>query len=83
MLDDVVAREDVMRRARELALFYAAKPPVAVQMIKRSVNRIAGALDRSIMDMDADQNLLNRDSRDFTEALRAYFEKDEPTYTGD
>jgi len=82
MLDEVVERDDLLRRARELADFYAAKPPVAVQMIKRSINRISGALDQSVMDMDADQNLLNRDSDDMAEAMRAYFAKDTGDFTG-
>ena len=82
MLDEIVARDALLDRARALAEFYAAKPPVAVQMIKRSVNRIAGALDRSLMDMDADQNLLTRDSDDLAEAMRAYFAQDTPRFRG-
>ena len=82
VLDELVERDELLDRAHTLAQFYAAKPPVAVQMIKRSVNRIAGALDRSLMDMDADQNLLNRDSDDFAEAMRAYFTKDTPEFGG-
>jgi len=82
MLDEIVARDELLDRARELAEFYAAKPPVAVQMIKRSINRIAGALDRELMDMDADQNLLTRDSDDLAEAMRAYFAKDTPRFRG-
>lgn len=82
MLDEVVAHEQLLERAGALAKFYAAKPPVAVQMIKRSINRVAGALDRSLMDMDADQNLLTRDSDDLAEAMRAYFAKDTPEFRG-
>ena len=83
MLDELVEDDALLPRARELAAFYAAKPPVAAQMIKRSINRIAGALDQSIMDMDADQNLLTRGSADMAEAMRAYFDGEDPNFIGD
>lgn len=83
ILDELVAPGKLLPRAREFATFYAHKPPVAAQMIKRSINRIAGALDRSIMDMDADQNLLTRGTADMTEAVRAYFAHEEPVFKGD
>ena len=41
-----------------LAERYAAQPPVAAQMIKQTLNQVVGALDASILHMDADQNLL-------------------------
>ena len=52
-----------------MAQHYAAKPPIAVQMIKRSVNAIEAALDRSLMHMDADQNLLTQSTDDRRVAL--------------
>jgi len=82
VLDEVVDDAKLLDRAREFAAFYAAKPPVAAQMIKRSINRIAGALDQSLMDMDADQNLLTRDSDDMAEAVRAYFAGDTAVFKG-
>ena len=83
VLDEVVAEDQLIPRAQEFAAFYAAKPPIAAQMIKRSINRIAGALDQSIMDMDADQNLLTRSTDDMAEAVRAYLAKEEPIFKGD
>ena len=82
ILDMLVADDAVLERALELARFYAAKPPVAAQMIKRSVNAIASALDQSIMHMDFDQNILNQDSEDAEAARTAYLEGREPTFTG-
>lgn len=82
-LDDLVPREQLLPRTQEFAEFYASKPPVAAQMIKRSINRISGALDQSIMDMDADQNLQTRESADSIEAIRAFLAKETPTFTGD
>ncbi len=83
ILDDLVDDDQLMARARELATFYAAKPPVPAQMIKRSINRIAGALDQSVMDMDADQNLLTRGTQDMAEAVRAYLAGETPVFKGD
>lgn len=81
-LDEVVPRAELDARARTWAEEYAALPPIAVQMIKRSINQVSGALDRAIMHMDADQWLLATTSQDFREAVAAFFEKRPPRYTG-
>ena len=62
---------------------YAALPPVAAQMIKRSINQYAGALDQAIMHADSDQWLLATQSDDFREAVTAFMEKRPPFFTGD
>jgi enoyl-CoA hydratase/carnithine racemase len=80
--DEVVPRAELDAGARRWADEYAALPPIAVQMIKRSVNHVAGAIDRAVMHMDADQWLLAAQSEDFREAVRAFFEKREPRFTG-
>jgi enoyl-CoA hydratase/carnithine racemase len=72
-----------MARASEFTDFYVKKPPIAAQIIKRSINRIASALDQSIMDMDAEQNILTRYTEDMAEAVRAYLAKEEPVFKGD
>ena len=56
--------------------------PIAVQMIKRSVNQVAGALDRAVMHMDADQWMLASQSEDFREAVTAFFDKRKPDFKG-
>ena len=82
ILDKLVADDQLLDQAMELAQFYASKPPIAAQMIKRSINRIVSVLDQSIMDMDADQNLLTRDSEDSAEAIRAFLDNETPTFKG-
>jgi enoyl-CoA hydratase/carnithine racemase len=82
VLDDLVPRADLIATAREMADFYAGKPPIAAQMIKRSVNRITGALDRSIMHMDADQNMFTAGTEDRDIAVAAYLNKTKPTFSG-
>jgi len=83
ILDEMVEPAELLPRALAFAEFYAAKPPVAAQMIKQSVNRIVSALDQSLMHMDGDQNLFCRTQRDQSEAIAAYLEKRTPRYTGD
>lgn len=82
-IDELVAPENLDRRALELAESYAALPPVAVQMIKRSINAVAGPLDAAILHADADQWLLGTRTADFREAIGAFREKRRPDFRGD
>jgi enoyl-CoA hydratase/carnithine racemase len=82
VLDEMVEAEEVMDKAMEWARHYAGQPPVAAQMIKRSVNAISSALDRSIMHMDFDQNILSAETEDAAQAVSAYLEKRPPTFKG-
>lgn len=81
--DRLVAPADLAAEAEALACRYAALPPVAVQMIKRSANAYAGALDQAIMHADADQWLLATRTADFREGVASFFEKRPPDFTGE
>ncbi len=83
VLDECVPVADLLPRAEALAAHYAAKPPAAAQMIKRSINAITAALDRSIMHMDADQNLLAQSTKDRAAAARAYLDGEKAEFSGD
>ncbi|MBT6277889.1 MAG: enoyl-CoA hydratase/isomerase family protein [Chromatiales bacterium] len=82
LLDEMVATDQVMIKALEWATLYASRPPVAAQMIKRSVNAISSALDGAVMHMDFDQHLLAARTDDAREAASAYLERRDPTFTG-
>lgn len=82
-VDEVCPREQLEPTALRWARHYAALPPMAAQMIKRSVNQYAGALDNAIMHADSDQWLLATESGDFKEAVSAFLQKREPRFTGD
>ncbi len=80
--DEIVPAEALSTTARAWADRYASLPPVPVQMIKRSVNAVAGALGPALMHMDADQFLLTQTSSDFSEAVAAFLEKRPGNYSG-
>jgi 1,4-dihydroxy-2-naphthoyl-CoA synthase len=82
VLDEMVEADQVLPVATEWARFYAGRAQFAAQMIKRSVNAISSALDRSIMHMDFDQNILAQSTEDAAEAVAAYRERREPRFTG-
>ncbi|MGR8950283.1 MAG: enoyl-CoA hydratase/isomerase family protein [Gammaproteobacteria bacterium] len=83
LLDELTDDESPLPLANRWAQNYAEKPPIAVQMIKQSVNKLSSALDYSIMHMDVDQNVFTQSSKDNSEAVRAYLAKEKPTFIGD
>ncbi len=82
MLDEMVPCEQLMEKALQLADEYAHQPPIPTQMIKQSINMISSALDRAIMHMDVDQNILSRNTEDSDEGLQAVLEKRNPIFKG-
>ena len=82
ILDKKVSLANLVDAAETMAQHYAAKPPVAAQMIKRSTNQISNALNGALMHMDADQNLLAASTDDRAVAVQAYLKKEKPTFTG-
>jgi len=82
ILDDLVADNTLLEKAGEMASFYAAKPPMAAQMIKQSINTYSNVLANSIMHMDVDQNLLTASTEDRNAAVSAYLKKQKPSFSG-
>ena len=83
MLDKVVPADDLLQEAQAMAKQFAAKPPVAAQMIKRAINSTGSKLDRAMMHADSDQHLLTTLMDDAERAMTAYIEKKPGVFTGD
>lgn len=83
LLEEVVPSADLLARCRAFAQTYVDKSPIAAQMIKRSINSVAGALDRALMHMDADQNLYAFTTEDQAEAAAAYLDRRTPRFRGE
>lgn len=81
--DEIFSEDEADDRIMAVAANYAALPPVAVQMIKRSANAWAGALDQAVMHADADQWLLATRTDDFREGVTAFREKRAAEFRGD
>ena len=83
ILDALVPCESPRDIAFDWAARYVGKSPIAAQMIKQSVNSIVSAIDRAVMHMDVDQNILAGKTQDQKEAAKAYLNSTEPEFTGD
>jgi len=81
--DQVCKPKELLSAAEEMAKLYAAKPPLAAQMIKRSVNFLTYSDDESTMHMDYDQTLLTAETNDRSEAIKAFFSGKKPQFKGD
>ena len=81
--DEVHPKLKLMKAAKNMASIYASKPPMAAQMIKRSVNELTYSGDDSIMHMDYDQTLLAATTNDRSEAIKAFFSGKKPKFKGD
>lgn len=83
LVEEIVTADQLLPRARAMAAHYAAKPPVAVQMIKRAISATGGRLDRAMMHADADQHLLTTVMADHERAFAAQLGGGEGQFEGD
>jgi len=74
-LDELCPRERLLEAARTMAEYYADRPPLAAQMIKRSLNALQLSAMREVMHMDGDQFVLATLSLDYQNAIAAFLER--------
>jgi len=82
LVDAVTDDGGAFALARAWADKVAALPPLPVRMAKRALTEIAAANHAASTYMDADQYALAASSEDQREAVRAFFEKRPPHFTG-
>lgn len=80
--DEVVADGSALATARAWAGRLADLPPLPVRMTKEAVNAIAGAAHHAGIYMDRDQYLLTTATADYEEAVKAFFERRRPRFSG-
>jgi len=81
--DKICSPNDLELEASKMASIFASKPPLAAQMIKRSVNELTYGNDKPIMHMDYDQTMLSYETKDRKEAVLSFFEKRKPEFSGE
>jgi enoyl-CoA hydratase/carnithine racemase len=83
LVSRVVAPEDLLPTAREVAARIAANPPVAVRAGKQLLREAAALSLDEVLERSADVQALMHQTRDHAEAVSAFVEKREPRFTGE
>lgn len=82
LVDEVTEDGEALTVALQWARKAAALPPLGVRMTKRTITEQATALNRLACHMDNDQYILTAMTDDNKEAIAAFFEKRQGTFTG-
>jgi len=79
---EVVADDALDARVRDYAKMLAAKPPIALSMIKSGLNRATHWSFEEALEYEADAQATCLGSDDFRAALQAWLQKTDGEYTG-
>jgi len=82
LVNEVVEDEQLLARVREVAEAIAAKPPLALRLSKRLLNRALELSLPDFLELSASYQALLHSTQDHQEALAAYFEKRPGVYSG-
>lgn len=82
LLLEIVAADDLLVRAGELAANYAAKPPQALRMTKRLMKAAQRLELNDLLDVSASYQANCHHSEDHQRAMAAMLDKTEATYEG-
>jgi enoyl-CoA hydratase/carnithine racemase len=83
LVNSVVADDDLMSTALDLAATLASGPQVAYSYMKDSLDEALSIDHASAIDREADRLLKSRSTSDHKEAVRAFAEKRPPNFTGE
>ena len=78
----VVADEALATVTQELAQHIASGPPIALGYMKENINRAVTADLRNCLAMEADRLIRCAATQDHKEAVQAFLEKRQPSFTG-
>jgi enoyl-CoA hydratase/carnithine racemase len=82
MVNRVVPHEQLMEETMKLAAKIAAKPPLAIRMIKRAVYQGLTSTLRAHLDCISSHLAILSETKDHREAARAFLEKRKPVFEG-
>lgn len=74
-LDELTTADLLDGRAQEMADYYVARPAMAAQMIKRSINAMQLANNSAVMHMDGDQFTLATEGEDYELARQEFLNR--------
>jgi enoyl-CoA hydratase/carnithine racemase len=82
LVSRVVAPDELLPTAREIAGRIAANPPAAVRAGKQLLREAAGRTLEEVLELSADVQATMHRTADHAEAVTAFVEKREPRFTG-
>lgn len=83
LVSEMVADDQLMPKAQEIAAKIAANPPHAVRMTKRLLREAQTADLKNILEMSAAMQSLAHATKDNDEAINAFIEKRVPDFAGE
>ena len=83
LVSQVVAPDDLMTAANEMAARIAVNPPSALRMTKKLIKESQHAQLESVLEMSASLQALAHQTKDHAEAVAAFVEKHKPEFTGE
>lgn len=82
IVNEVVPDSELAARTQELARTLASGPPIALRYMKQNLNRAVGADLRTCLAEEAERMVRCTRTDDHREAVRAFLDKRQPTFTG-
>jgi len=82
LISDIVAPEELLRKAHEIAAKIAANSPIAVRMTKRLLREAATGTLESVLHLSAAMQAIAHATNDHKEAVMAFIEKRDPCFSG-